>query len=317
MSRWGDLVRLGFAALIASVSIASATAAPKYGFGQPATPEEIAGWDIDVRPDGTGLPAGRGSVAAGQRIYDAKCASCHGTFGESNSYLQIAGGVGSLGSDQPVRTTGSKLNYATTLWDYINRAMPFEAPKTLTPDEVYALTAYVLNLNDILPADAVLDRDSLPRVKMPNRGGLTTAHGFMTRAGKPDTRNVACMKDCAAQVWLTSEMPDHARDQHGNAGEQSRMFAAAPTTAARKSGLDAARAFACTACHGVLEGPVGPAFRDIARRYSGDGAAENGLVAKVKAGGAGNWGSVPMPAQGQLQDADVRALVQWILAGAN
>jgi len=310
-------VSMVFAALLASVPMSSATAAPKYGFGQPATPAQIAGWDIDVRPDGKGLPAGRGSVAAGQRIYDAKCAGCHGTFGESNSYLQIAGGVGSLASDQPVRTTGSKLNYATTLWDYINRAMPFEAPKTLTPDEVYALTAYVLNLNDILPADAVLDRDSLPRVKMPNRDGLTTAHGFMTRDGKPDTRNVACMKDCAAQIRLSSEMPDHARDQHGDANEQTRMFGAAPATAVHKSGLEAARAFACTACHGVSEGAVGPAFRDIARRYSGDGAAETVLVAKVKTGGAGNWGSVPMPAQGQLQDADVRALVQWILAGAN
>ncbi len=202
-----------------------------------------------------GLPAGSGSVAAGQRIYDAKCASCHGTFGESNSYLQIAGGVGSLGSDQPVRTTGSKLNYATTLWDYINRAMPFEAPKTLTPDEVYALTAYVLNLNDILPADAVLDRDSLPRVKMPNRDGLTTAHGFMTRDGKPDTRNVACMKDCAAQVRLTSEMPDHARDQHGDARRASRACLPRRRRPRRASrAWRSARAFACTACHGISEG---------------------------------------------------------------
>ena len=93
--------------------------------------------------------------------------------------MQIAGGVGSLATDQPMRTTGSKLNHATTLWDYINRAMPFNAPQTLTPDEVYALTAYVLNLNDILPADAVLDQDSLPRLTMPNRDGFTTAHGFM------------------------------------------------------------------------------------------------------------------------------------------
>src|SRR5512138_2609441 len=128
-----------------------ASAAPlTYGFGKAATPREIAGWDIDVRPDGTGLPKGRGSVAEGQAIYDEKCASCHGTFGESNSYLQLAGGVGTLASDQPMRTTGSKLNYATTLWDYINRAMPFNAPQTLKADEVYALTAYVLNLNDIL-----------------------------------------------------------------------------------------------------------------------------------------------------------------------
>jgi mono/diheme cytochrome c family protein len=202
---------------------AGISAAPlQYGFGKPASPKEIAGWDIDVRPDGTGLPRGRGSVADGRGIYDAKCASCHGTFGESNSHLQIAGGVGTLGTDQPVRSTGSKLNYATTLWDYINRAMPFDAAQTLAPDEVYALTAYVLNLNDILPADAVLDQDSLPKVKLPNRDGFTTDHGFMRRDGKPDTRNTACMTNCAAEVRLSSEMPDHARDQHGNIAEQVR-----------------------------------------------------------------------------------------------
>ncbi len=174
-------------AMLAAAAIGCATAqaadpvVPKYGFGKPATPAEIAGWDIDVRPDGRGLPPGRGSVEQGQAIYDEKCASCHGTFGESNSYMQLAGGVGSLGSDQPVRSTASKLNQATTLWDYIRRAMPFAAPQTLTPDEVYALTAYVLNLDDIVPAGTVLDQDSLPRVKMPNRVGLTTAHGLMRR----------------------------------------------------------------------------------------------------------------------------------------
>ncbi|MEO8346552.1 MAG: c-type cytochrome [Betaproteobacteria bacterium] len=316
MSRWGDLARLGFIAAFACAMIPGAIANPKYGFGQPATAAEIAGWDIDVRPDGTGLPSGRGSVAQGQKIYDDKCASCHGTFGESNSYLQIAGGVGSLRSDQPVRTTGSKLNYATTLWDYINRAMPFEAPKTLAPDEVYALTAYVLNLNDILPANAVLDQDTLPLVKMPNRDGMTTAHGFMRRDGKPDTRNVPCMKNCVAEVRVTSELPDYARDQHGDFAEQARTFAVAPTAAAPRSGLDSARAAACTVCHGVTEKVVGPSFRQIAERYAGEGAAETKLVAKVRAGGGGNWGAVPMPAQAQLRDADARALVQWILAGA-
>ena len=107
-----------------------------FGFGTAATAGEIAGWDIDVRADGTGLPEGHGSVEQGQLVYDAKCAACHGTFGESNSYLQIAGGVGTLNSDQPIRTTGSKLNYAATLWDYIRRAMPLAAPQTLSHDEV-------------------------------------------------------------------------------------------------------------------------------------------------------------------------------------
>ena len=316
MSRWRDRAPAAFALALSCAAPVVAAAPPTFGFGQPATPTEIAGWDIDVRPDGTGLPRGQGSVAQGQTIYDEKCASCHGTFGESNSYLQIAGGVGSLGTDQPVRTTGSKLNYATTLWDYINRAMPFNAPKSLTPDEVYALTAYVLNLNDILPADAVLDQQSLPAVKMPNRDGLTTAHGFMRRDGVPDTRNVACMKDCATEVGLTSQIPDYARDQHGNLADQARMLAPAPARGTPKNGLDLARAAACTACHGVTEMVLGPPFRDVAAKYAGDSTAEPRLVAKVKAGGSGNWGALPMPAQAQVQDATVRAIVQWILAGA-
>lgn len=291
----------------------------QYGFGKPASKAEIAGWDIDVRPDGTGLPKGRGSVAEGQAIYDEKCASCHGTFGESNSYLQIAGGVGSLGTDQPMRTTGSKLKYATTLWDYINRAMPFDAPQTLRPNEVYAVTAYVLNLNDIVPADAVLDQDSLPRLKMPNRDGFTTDHGFMHRDGKPDTHNTACMHDCVKEVRLSSQMPDYARDQHGNLAEQTGPTGAAKTVAAAaaaRSPLDVAKASACTACHGVTAKVVGPGFREVAARYAGDPDAESRLVAKVKAGGAGAWGAVAMPAQPQVKDADARLLVQWILGGA-
>src|SRR5438105_2329725 len=155
-------------ALCVSVSLCdlwwlNAYAGDRYGIGKPATAQEIAGWDIDVRPDGVGLPTGQGSVQQGQKIYDAKCANCHGTFGESNDYIAIAGGVGSLAGDQPVRTVGSKLNYATTLWDYINRAMPFDRPKSLSADDVYALAAYVLDLSDILPAHATLGDARLPK----------------------------------------------------------------------------------------------------------------------------------------------------------
>lgn len=315
MSRCSSPAR-GLVLLLAALPLLTGAAPPRYGFGKPATPQEIAGWDIDVRPDGKGLPKGRGSVADGQSIYDEKCASCHGTFGESNSYLQLAGGVGSLKSDEPIRTTGSKLNYATVLWDYINRAMPFNAPQTLKPDEVYALTAYVLNLNDIVPADAVLDQDSLPRLKMPNRDGFTTDHGFMTRDGKPDTRNTACMKDCVREVKLSSELPDYAREQHGNVAEQMRGAAPRLAAASPSSGLELAKAAACTACHGVNEKIVGPGFREIGTKYSGDAGAAGRLTAKVKAGGSGTWGPVPMPPQGHVKDADVQAIVQWILAGA-
>jgi S-disulfanyl-L-cysteine oxidoreductase SoxD len=317
MSRSSDAARAALVAVAVTLAGFAFAAPLQYGFGKPASPAEIAGWDIDVRPDGTGLPKGRGSVEQGQALYDDKCASCHGTFGESNSYLQLAGGVGSLGSDQPIRTTGSKLNYATTLWDYINRAMPFTAPQTLKPDEVYALTAYVLNLNDILPADAVLDQDSLPKVRMPNRDGFTTNHGFMRRDGKPDTHNTACMTDCAKDVRLSSEMPDYARDQFGNLAEQRRTVggAGAPAAAA-KSGLELAKAAACTTCHGVSGRVVGPGFREIAAKYAGDPGAQARLAAKVRSGGVGAWGSVPMPAQPQVGDAEARALVEWILAGA-
>ena len=325
--------------LAAAVAIADVRAAGtqtlRYGFGKSATASEIAGWDIDVRPDGTGLPSGRGSVEQGQAIYDEKCASCHGTFGESNSYLQLAGGVGTLGSAQPVRTTGSKLNYATTLWDYIRRAMPFATPQTLTPDEVYALTAYVLNLNDIVPAGTVLDRNSLPRVRMPNREGLTTAHGLMRVDGRPDTANAACMHNCASTIKPSSEIPGYARDSHGDLAQQRREMGAiaglptaegpakSPVSAAPASaGLQLARKLGCSTCHNVDGALVGPSFRAVAARYAPLGSAsrmaenEGRLLVKLKNGGAGLWGTVPMPAQAQISDADARKVVEWILGGA-
>jgi len=313
---------VGVALVAPSVDAQTAQARAPYGFGKPATAAEIRGWDIDVRPDGRGLPPGRGSVADGQVLYDAQCANCHGTFGESNDYLVIAGGVGSLGSDAPIRTTGSKLNHATTLFDYIRRAMPFQAPQSLTDDQVYALTAYVLNLNDILPADAVLDAKSILAVKMPNRDGFTTDHGFMTRDGKPDTRNVACMKDCVREVKLSSELPDYARDAHGSLSEQARTMGvpgvqvAAAKPAAPITGAGLAKQSACTTCHGVTNRIVGPSFREIAAKYAGDTGAAARLAAKVREGGVGAWGSIPMPAQAQVKEADARELVRWILAGA-
>jgi cytochrome c len=296
----------------------------RFGFGTPATPGQIAGWDIDVRPDGKGLPPGKGTVAEGQVLYDAQCASCHGTFGESNDYMVIAGGIGTLGSAQPMRTTGSKLNHATTLWDYINRAMPFGNPKSLSADQVYALTAYVLHLNELLPADGALDRESIVKVRMPNRDGFTLDHGLASVRGTPDTRNVACMRDCAREVRLSSELPEHALGAHGNLAEQTRSIggnsekkvASAPARApATDPRADLARTSGCTACHGMTQKVVGPAFRDIAARYAKDAGAVEHLAQRVKAGGTGIWGQVPMPPQPQLQDGEAKALVQWILAG--
>lgn len=329
----GALAILAAAAIACATAQAADPAAQKYGFGKPATPAEVAGWDIDVRPDGQGLPPGRGSVEQGQAIYDQKCASCHGTFGESNSYMQLTGGVGSLGSDQPVRSTASKLNRATTLWDYIRRAMPFAAPQTLTPDEVYALTAYVLNLDDIVPAGTVLDQDTLPKVKMPNRDGLTTAHGLMRVDGRPDTANVACLRDCIAEPRPASEIPAYARGSHGDLSQQRRemgAIAGTPTPAAAVGSADAlpaasgvalARRLGCTACHSVDSALVGPPFRAVAARYAGPGTASSAdiqavLVAKLRTGGNGVWGNVTMPPQSQISESDARKVVEWILGGA-
>ncbi len=144
-----------------------------FGFGQPATEEQIAGWDIDVKPDGEGLPPGSGSVQEGEELYARLGAKCHGPRAEGTQGVPaLVGGIGTLDTDAPVKTVGSYWPYAPVLFDYIRRAMPADNPQSLTPDEVYAVVAYVLYLNDIVDEDAVMDAESLPRVEMPNRDGF-------------------------------------------------------------------------------------------------------------------------------------------------
>jgi S-disulfanyl-L-cysteine oxidoreductase SoxD len=141
--------------------------------GRRATPSEVAVADITVFPDGSGLPPGRATAREGRRIYEARCAACHGEKGDgSDDFHALVGGRGSLTSAQPLLTVGSYWPYATTLWDYTRRAMPYAQPGSLTTTEVYAVTAYVLHLNGIVAEDAVLDQVTLPRVRMPNRDGF-------------------------------------------------------------------------------------------------------------------------------------------------
>ena len=175
----GGLAALGSAALLLA---GNAGAAEHYHIGRPVSAAEIAPWDIDVGPDGAGLPAGHGSVDEGRQVYAETCAACHGDKGEGrpvpgavSGFDRLVGGIGSLGTASPVKTVGSYWPYATTLFDYIRRAMPFNAPQTLSNDQVYAVCAYILHLNGILPADGVLDAASLPKVKMPNRDGFVRA----------------------------------------------------------------------------------------------------------------------------------------------
>jgi mono/diheme cytochrome c family protein len=142
------------------------------GLGRPPTAALLLAWDIDVSPNGTGLPPGSGNVPEGRRIYAARCAACHGNEGQGGPMDRLAGGRGSLASAQPIKTVGSFWPHATTLYDYVRRAMPFDSPQSLAPDEVYAVSAFILFLNGIVGEGAVMDAVSLPAVSMPNRNGF-------------------------------------------------------------------------------------------------------------------------------------------------
>ena len=167
------LDRLAFAALLV-VATATARAADAPHFGQAINPQDLAAWDISIGPDGAGLPPGKGTVAQGAAVYAAKCQACHGEKGEGRPNDRLVGGAGTIAPDKtPVKTVGSYWPYATTLFDYVRRSMPWDRPKSLTDDEVYAVAAYILNLNGIIGPDDVLDAQSLPKVRMPNREGFT------------------------------------------------------------------------------------------------------------------------------------------------
>jgi S-disulfanyl-L-cysteine oxidoreductase SoxD len=210
MSRFPRLAILGIAALaLACAGAQMIAAAPKsssgkpgawgarpLGIGREATPAEIAGWDIDIRPDGQGLPPGKGTVKQGEAIYMQQCAACHGEFGESaGRWPLIAGGAGSLASHDPVKSVGSYWPYASTVMDYIRRAMPFGNAQSLTNDETYAVTAYVLYLNDILSDENFeLNARTFKSIKLPNEPNFhdddrdTSEKAFRHRQ--------PCMKNC-------------------------------------------------------------------------------------------------------------------------
>ena len=177
----------------------------RYGYGTTPSAAQIEGWSIDVRPDGLGLPPGRGRVDKGTNVYVEQCAACHGTFGEGEGrYPKLAGG--SLQGGRPEPMVGSYWPFATTLWDYINRAMPFPSPHMLSADDVYAVTAYVLNLNNIVDNDFVADPNSLPKVKMPNR------NSFVWKDPRPDTSDRECMTQCKDPKSIKIESTAEGKD---------------------------------------------------------------------------------------------------------
>ena len=191
-----------FVSAIAMTGAAVAGDKQGFGLGRAATPEEVAAWNIDVRPDGQGLPEGKGDAAKGEAIFAAKCAICHGDFAEGvDRWPVLAGGLDTLKSDDPVKTVGSYWPYLSTAYDYIYRSMPFGNAQSLKPDEVYSLIAYILLMNDVIDdPDFVLSNKNFTEVRLPNE------KNFIEDA-RPDTKTLKdgepCMKACKPDVKVT------------------------------------------------------------------------------------------------------------------
>lgn len=267
-----------------------------FAYGQVATAEQIAGWNIDVRPDGLGLPPGGATAEDGEMLYEDKCATCHGSFGEGvGRYPILAGGEGTLTEPRPEKTVGSFWPYASTLWDYIHRAMPFAEPQSLSDAEVYAITAYVLYLNDLVEYDFELTQENLADIEMPNKNGF-----FLD--DRPDVRAQRCMKNCKdpASIRITSE-PEIVEEEPA---KQEASVAAV---------IDPGQAIyeqSCSLCHatGVGEAPI-----------PGDAAAwaermETGRDAMLANAIAGIGLMPPKGGQFQLTDAEVASAVDYIVS---
>ncbi|MBL3551761.1 c-type cytochrome [Rhodovulum sulfidophilum] len=191
---------LSAAALLLTLAVPAQ--AGDFGLGRPALPEEIAAWDLDVAPDGKGLPEGSGSVEDGEEIFSANCAICHGEFAEGvDNYPKLAGGEDTLDRDDPVKTVGSYWPYLSTVWDYVHRSMPFGAAQVLTVDEVYAITAYILYSNYLVEDDFVLSNENFLEVAMPNTDGFIVDDRETTEL--PLFSKPPCMTDCKQNVEIT------------------------------------------------------------------------------------------------------------------
>ncbi len=266
-----------------------------YGYGKDASPAEVAGWDIDIRPDGLGLPPGSATPEDGEMMYEDKCALCHGSFGEGvGRYPVLAGGEGTLTEPRPEKTVGSFWPYASTLWDYINRAMPFAEPESLSDEEVYAITAYVLYLNDLVDYEFELNQDNLAAIEMPNKDGF-----FFD--DRPDVLNELCMSNCKdpATITITSEptLTDEPEPE------------AASTAVVEMSPGESTYQQACAMCHaaGVADAPILGEQAAWAERIA------LGRDALISSSINGKGFMPPKGGQTQLSDDDVTAAVDFMI----
>ena len=290
--------------LMLAVSVtASPALAGNLGLGRAALPEEIAAWNLDVHPDGTGLPPGSGDVLTGEEVFAQKCAACHGDFAEGvDNWPKLAGGWGTLADKDPLKTVGSYWPYLSTTWDYINRSMPFGNAQSLEPDEVYAMVAYILYSNDLVDEDFVLSNETFLDVEMPNADGFIVDDRIETEHALWVTE--PCMENCKEEVKVTMramvldvtpqvDTPD-AVAVETPATQVETTVEAVPAAAADPALIEAGETVfkKCKACHQIGEGAKnrsGPALNGIVGRAAGsvDGfkyskplmaKAEDGLV---------------------------------------
>ena len=297
MSVWLKGSAAAAALLAVAIAAGSALAAErKYpSVGRMPSAEEIKSWDIDVRPDGTGAPAGHGTSVEGERVYLVKCASCHGEFGEGGGrYPMLIGGYGTLKQMRPEKTIGSYWPFASTIFDYIKRAMPFGDAQSLTNDEVYALTAYLLFMNDIIPQDLAVTAQNIGRIEMPNNGNF-----YLDDRPDAQPAGALCMKDCAGPVQVIGSAskldvtPETGGEDVGAAPRPVEADAPTAEVATAAGDPQAGRSVfnKCKACHVAdsAKNRVGPSLKDIFGRTAGthDGfkysadmtaAGEKGLV---------------------------------------
>lgn len=333
MFKYGSVI-LGAVALAIGIALAAnAATTASYPFGSPASTQLVQSWDDDVNGlTGAGLPPGSGSVSQGQAAYEQACATCHGDFGEgAERYPELAGGKGTLTSARPLKTVGSYWPYAPTLFDYVRRAMPFNAPGKLTDDQVYAIVAYILNLNNIVPANAVMNAQTLAAVKMPNRNGFIDEHL------KPDVHAVACMHDCKPKrIVILSDLartlsltPDETTDDPAGGLEkgvgydspfgpaakasppETPALAAAPVAFSQVQSIVAQR---CQSCHSAH--PTQPGFAAAAGGIAFD---QPGQIAKFAAQikrQAVDTDTMPLGNVTHMTPAERKLIGAWIEQGA-
>ena len=313
MSKYRDLLLTS-----ALVVLAAPVAADPLGIGRPALPEEIAAWDVKIMPDGRGLPPGGMGVEEGEQVFIDNCAACHGDFAEGlDNWPPLAGGRGTLTDPRPVKTVGSYWPYLSTVWDYVHRSMPYGNAQSLTADEVYGITAYILYSEGLVDYDFTLTNENFTEVRLPNEDGFYVDDRLETEF--PVFTAAPCMADCKEEVTITRKasdlnvtptndagqpagtLPDNVMASAASVGEEAAPASAetVEATPAAAAGPDpelvaaGERAFrACQTCHEVGDGArnkTGPHLNDLFGRTAGalDGfrfsrqfvaAGEGGLV---------------------------------------